>query len=337
MIIHTQAVARAGLIGNPSDGYFGKTISVALRNFGAQVACYESPRVVILPTRRDRLEFDSVDSLVEDVRRHGYYGAVRLIKATIKRFGDECRARGLRLASRNFTIEYTTDIPVRVGLAGSSAIITSVMRALTSFYEVEIPDTLLPNLIMSVETEELGIAAGLQDRVIQVYEGVVFMDFDRQQMQQHGHGAYESLSPDNLPPLFVAYHETLAEGTEVPHNNLRARFEASEAGVLAAMDRFAQLAQEARDHIVAGRGERIAPLMDANFDQRAAICLISEGNRQLVETGRRHGAAVKFAGSGGAVIGCYDGDPKRLARIRADYEAIGARLFEPMIQKPVAR
>ena len=30
-------VARAGLIGNPSDGYFGKTISVIVRDFAAQV------------------------------------------------------------------------------------------------------------------------------------------------------------------------------------------------------------------------------------------------------------------------------------------------------------
>ena len=30
MIIQTRAYARAGLIGNPSDGYFGKTISFIL-------------------------------------------------------------------------------------------------------------------------------------------------------------------------------------------------------------------------------------------------------------------------------------------------------------------
>ena len=47
------------------------------------------------------------------------------------------------------------------------------------FYEVEIPCNMLPTLTLSVEKEELGLAAGLQDRVIQTYEGIVYMDFDR--------------------------------------------------------------------------------------------------------------------------------------------------------------
>ncbi len=57
MIIRTNANARAGLIGNPSDGYFGKTISIICRNFAARVTCYESPRLAIVPRRRDQLEF----------------------------------------------------------------------------------------------------------------------------------------------------------------------------------------------------------------------------------------------------------------------------------------
>ena len=37
MIIRTAAYARAGLIGNPSDGYFGKTIAFTFSNFFAEV------------------------------------------------------------------------------------------------------------------------------------------------------------------------------------------------------------------------------------------------------------------------------------------------------------
>ena len=39
----------------------------------------------------------------------------------------------------------------------------------------------------SVETEELGIFGGLQDRVCQVYETLVYMDFAREYMEAHGH------------------------------------------------------------------------------------------------------------------------------------------------------
>src|SRR5512144_1719490 len=74
MIIQTRAFARAGLIGNPSDGYFGKTISFIIKNFSAKVTLYESPRLAILPQKSDRLEFANFGELLDDVQLHGYYG-----------------------------------------------------------------------------------------------------------------------------------------------------------------------------------------------------------------------------------------------------------------------
>ena len=329
-MIHTKAFARAGLIGNPSDGYFGKTISFIIRNYSARVMLYESPRLTIRPQMCDRLEFASFGELVDDVRQHGYYGGIRLIKAAIKRFGDYCAQAGIPI-DRNFSVEYETDIPIRVGLAGSSAIITATMRALMEFFGVDIPKPVLPGIILSVELDELKIGAGLQDRVIQVYGGVVFMDFDKERMARDGHGSYEPLGPDLLPPLYVAYHDTLAEGTEVTHNDLRSRYNRGEEAVHAGIKRWAELTQQARDLIVAGRGREIGPLMDANFDQRASLIYISPGNRALVDTGRNLGAAVNFAGSGGAVVGCYDGDPDRLRRLAAAYAELGATLIVPEV------
>ena len=330
MLIQTRAFARAGLIGNPSDGYFGKTISFIIKNFSARVTLYESPRLTILPQRADRLEFANFRELLADVQVHGYYGGIRLIKAAIKRFGDFCAQLGVPIDC-NFSVEYETDIPIRVGLAGSSAIITATMRALMQFFGVEIPKPVLPGVILSVELDELKIGAGLQDRVVQVYESAVFMDFDKERMARDGHGLYEPLDPGLLPPLYVAYHDTLAEGTEVTHNDLRSRYNRGEEAVHAGIKRWAELTQQARDLIVADRGREIGPLMDANFDLRARLIHISSGNRALVETGRKMGAAVNFAGSGGAVVGSYDGDPERLRRLSAAYTELGAKLIVPQI------
>ena len=57
MIIRAQAYPRAGLIGNPSDGYFGKTIAFVFRNFRAEVVLYETPDIEILPNTRDHTRF----------------------------------------------------------------------------------------------------------------------------------------------------------------------------------------------------------------------------------------------------------------------------------------
>jgi glucuronokinase len=57
MLITTKAYARAGLVGNPSDGYFGKTISFIIRNYWAEVTLFESPELTIQPNERDHSIF----------------------------------------------------------------------------------------------------------------------------------------------------------------------------------------------------------------------------------------------------------------------------------------
>src|SRR5688572_11395880 len=221
MILTCHAYARAGLVGNPSDGYFGKTISFVVRNFRATVSLWESPHFEIEPTHGDLARFDSVHAFLRDQKLYGYYGGVRLMKAAIKRFHDHCRQNDIELPDdKSFTIRYQSDIPRLVGLAGSSAIIVATMRALMRFYDVEIPKHYLPTLVLSCERDELGINAGLQDRVIQVYEGIVYMDFERSLIESRGYGNYEPLGPPKLPPLYVAYDPMRAEVSDVPHRNL---------------------------------------------------------------------------------------------------------------------
>jgi len=330
-LIRKRAHARAGLVGNPSDGYFGKTLALVVRNFHAEVTLYEWDRIEVVLSQDDQTRFDSIDQLVRDVRLHGYYGGIRLVKAAIKKFVDYCRRQGLALHGRNFSIRYQSNIPRQVGMAGSSAIIVATLRCLMEFYGIQIPLHVQPSLVLSVETEELGIAAGLQDRVVQVYEGLVYMDFAREKVQQHhgfSCGLYEPLDPSLLPPLFIAYSADVSEPTEVIHNDLRARFERAEPAVVEAMARFAELTVEARRAILCGDAARLGQLIDANFDLRRSICRLPAAQVKIVETARAAGATAKFAGSGGAIIGTYPGDAG-FGRLESALAAIGCRVIRP--------
>lgn len=334
MIIRKKSYARAGLIGNPSDGYNGKTISFIVRNFEAEICLWESPELEILPARRDHSTFKTLAALREDVDLFGYYGGVRLLKATVKRFYDHCVENGIDLEDRVFTLRYKSNVPSRVGMAGSSAIITAALKALMAFYGVTIPRAVQANLILSVENDELKIPAGLQDRVIQAYEGVVFMDFDKDAMDQQGFGKYEQLKPESLPPLYVAFNTLLSEGTEVFHNDIRSRFNRGETEVVEAMNRWAELAQETRNLLVQGRGQEIGPLLDENFNLRRSLYKIGEGNIRMVETARSVGATAKFTGSGGAIVGTYE-DEKMFEKLKAKLEPLGLGVIKPIIE-PVA-
>ena len=335
LTIRTEAFARAGLIGNPSDGYFGKTISFIVRNYSARVELTEAEKIEIVPNERDHSRFDSIDQLVADVALYGYYGGVRLLKATVKRFYRECTERRIALHDRCFRLKYHSTIPSRVGMAGSSAIITAAFRALMKFYGVtdqDIPKHLQPSIILSVENEELGIPAGLQDRVIQVYEGAVFMDFNKPHMEREGHGLYEEIDPKLLPPLYVAFKTKLGEGTEVPHNDIRKRWNADDKEVHDAMQTWASLAQQTRDLLVQARGSEIAPLLNANFDLRKVIYgdKMGLGNLQMVETARSLGCSAKFTGSGGAIVGTYDDEAMYQALVEK-MQPLGVVVCKPQI------
>ena len=80
-VIRKRAYSRAGLIGNPSDGYNGKTISLIVRNFCAEVVLYEWDSLDIVLAENDRARFASIHDLARDVKLHGYYGGIRLVKA----------------------------------------------------------------------------------------------------------------------------------------------------------------------------------------------------------------------------------------------------------------
>ncbi|MCF6176260.1 MAG: hypothetical protein L3J71_10895 [Victivallaceae bacterium] len=332
MIIRTKAYPRAALIGNPSDGYFGKTIAFVFSNYHANVTLYESPELDLLPSMRDHSHFDSIRHLAEDVSLHGYYGGIRLLKATLKKFHDYCVANDIKLDERNFTIRYGTTIPNRLGLAGSSAIITACIRALKKFYGVKINKPQLANLILSVESEELGINAGLQDRVAQAYNVPVFMDFNRKFMDKHGYGHYKPLELDNDLNFYIAFRTDLAEGSEILHGHLRERYEAGTDNVIAAMDEWAELTVHAQQAIATKDYTQLAKLIDRNFDLRTEICseMISRKNRRMVELARSVGASAKFTGSGGAIIGIYN-DEAMFKNLQATLGKEQVEVIKPQI------
>ena len=330
MIISTTAYPRAALVGNPSDGYFGKTIAFTFSNFKATATLYESPELVIEPGPRDGSTFSSIHDLAADVRKYGYYGGIRLIKAAIKCFGDYAVQNGISLHDRNFTLRYSSDIPNLVGLAGSSAIITACVRAVMAFYGVTIPKARLANLVRDVENVELGIAAGLQDRVAQAYQGLVYMDFDRGLLESRGYGDYRPLPADLMPPLYIAYRTDLSEGSEVFHNNIRDRFAAGDQAVVDAMRHWADLTDQALEAMRARDYAALGRIMDENFDCRARLYHLSEGNLRMVQAARAAGASAKFSGSGGAIIGVCP-DDATYARLKESLNALGIVVLRPTL------
>ena len=324
------ACARAGLLGNPSDGYFGRIIAVAVRNFRARVTLEESPEIVIVPAAEDEERYASLEEFARGTFLYGYYGGVRLAKAAVKKFHDYVRDSGQRLPARNFTLRYESDIPRQIGLAGSSAIITATLRALMAFYGIDIPREVQPSLILSAERDELDINAGFMDRVIQVYEGCVFMDLDETLLRAAGHGRYEPLDPALLPPLYLAYKPALGKVSGRVLNEIRVKYDRGDAFTIGVLRKLGELAERGRRALLDGDQDTFIRLMDENFELRRSIQEISPSNQEMIAAARACGASAKYAGSGGSIIGALRGEAM-WGDVRRALERVGAVVLRPRI------
>ncbi|KAG6656542.1 hypothetical protein I3843_04G028800 [Carya illinoinensis] len=310
--IEHKAYARVGLLGNPSDVYYGRTISFTFGNFWASVQLQPSDELVIKPhPTHDLVQFRCLDHLVNRLNNEGYYGGVRLLMAICKVFYNYCKENEIDICGKNFTLSYDTNIPRQTGLSGSSAIVCAALSCLLDFYKVRhlIKVEVRPNLVLAAE-QELGIVAGLQDRVAQVYGGLVYMDFSKEYMDDLGHGIYKPMDISLLPPLYLIYAENPSDSGKV-HSTVHQRWLNGDEFIVSSMLEVANVAKEGRTALLEKDHSKLAKLMNSNFDLRRSMFgddALGDLNIKMVEVARKVGAASKFTGSGGAVIAfCPDG------------------------------
>ena len=329
-IIERTSYARAGLLGNPSDGYFGKTIALSIRNFSARVSIIQTQDIRIEAGSDDLDVYVDLPAFLEQISRYGYYGGVRLIKAALKTFSDACREGGITLPDKKFTLSYRSDIPRQLGMGGSSAIIVAAMRALEAFFGITLDEELLPTFVLAAEREELDINAGFMDRVIQVLGGCVFMDLNRETVERTGRGIYLRMDPELVPPLYLAYKPVLGKVSGSVLNPIREAYDRGDKQTLQMLEHIAGIAEEGKDVLLRRDHDRLFQLMNENFDFRSRIMPITGSNMELIETARSCGASAKFAGSGGAIIGLYSSE-KMFNRLVSELGRLDAVVIKPDI------
>lgn len=326
------AYARAGLLGNPSDVYEGKTIAVSVCDFSAEVSLTPADRFEIRPGDADELVCSDFGEMVRRIDEQGCHDGVRLLKAAIRRFAlarPDAIDRPASHELMRFAVSYSTTIPRQVGLSGSSAIVVAALRALGAWFHAPLPPHEMAEVALAAETEELGITAGPMDRVIQSYEGAVHMDFS----VPRGPDAYTRLDLDSLPPLFLTWDPRVGEVSDAVHSDVRLRWLRGDADVRSAMEIFPGIVDQGMACLAARDLRGFRDCMDRNFDTRASIWKLGARDLEMIRIGRDLGAAVKLCGSGGAVVGAL-ASPADFAAVQSAYRAAGYEAIRPMLQPP---
>jgi len=189
--------------------------------------------------------------------------------------------------------------------------------------DMDIKKALQPQFVLDVEMHELGINAGLQDRVVQIYEGLVYMDFSKDLFTKNGHGTYRRMDPKGLPQLWLAYVADPSDSGKI-HNDVRKRYEAGDAAVVSGMRTFAAMTDQARVAMEKGQHAALSELMAKNFALRRSLygdaCLGAD-NLRMIQTAAKFNCCGKFSGSGGAVVGSCK--PNQLAALGQAFEEEG--------------
>lgn len=287
---HGTACARAALAGNPSDGYGGAVLALALDARCATATAWRSQRPASDPPSE-------------------------LVDAAVRRFAAE-----LAPAAGATAVRFTTRIPRAVGLGGSSAIVVATLRALCELWSVQLAPMATAQLALSIELDDLGIAAGLQDRIAQTHGGLTFMDFATDPPTA------TPLDRGMLPALIVAWRADSGGHSGDVHAPLRDRHAAGEPDVLRAMRTLTRAAHEAADAIATGDHEALCASVDASFDARRSMLALDPRHVEMIEVARAAGAAANYAGSGGAIVAVCS-DRSHRERVRTALERIGCEML----------
>jgi mevalonate kinase len=321
-----SARPRVGLLGNPSDLYGGHVLGFTFDDFAARARIEPAPRTRLVGPGGEEAGADDLAQL----RPAGLGGGCQLLAAALRRLATVAPDR-VDPRARPFRLSTSTDIPRQVGLAGSSALVIAALRALAAWFEVPLDPFALSELALAAEAVELSTVAGPQDRVLQAYGGALFMDFREPRAAER----YLRLDPTCLPPLFLAWDPSPGESSGAVHSDVRARWEAGDPQVRAAIGTFPGLADEGLERLRAGDGAALAGLLDGAFDTRASLFPIQAGDRERVTIARAHAAGASLCGSGGAVVG-VPREPAAMDALRAAYEAAGHRFLRPCVGAPAA-
>lgn len=327
--IEAFANPRVGLLGNPSDLFDGAALAFTFEDFEAKARLQPASRFELAAPAAEGRTFSNFQEFAEVLHENGCYGMDRLLRASMRRFAvhwtDWRRLQGDDPLLR-FRIECASTIPRQAGLAGSSAIVIAALRALEQWFKTPLSGGMRAQLALEAERDELGIASGPMDRVVQSYGGLLLMDFSAAAAGVEP----ESVDPVLLPRLFIAYDPQLGKVSGGLHSSAYWKWRAGDPEIRKTAQRLRELPKEGVNCLSSGDHEGFRELMRENFRLRSKHWKISSRDRRLIQMAEDFGAAAKFCGSGGSIVGA-PGSRTDWRSLSASFEREGFRFLQPKI------
>ena len=310
--VTASAPGRVGIVGNPTDMYGGSVISCSTK---------ERARVVIRPA--DRLILDAgaeqrvIASPDDLATREDIFDIARVALA------------GTESTDLRVRITWSTDIPFRAGLSGSTALLVSMVAGLLAFRGIRHGPYHMAELVRGIEYRNLTFC-GYQDAYMCTFGGLHYMDFRGKEFHlEFGTDPFATMEPMNsvvtLPVVVVITGGQRVSGGV--HTPLRERWLAGESEVVEAYDAIAALARDGKKAMLGNRLDTLGKLMNENQALTQSLGGSNPEDDRFIELAREAGASgAKLAGSSGAIVVLHE-SPRELVRVMTEAGAAG--MLEP--------
>ena len=332
-----SAPGRAGIIGNPTDMYGGSVLS-----------CSVGMRARVVMTSLDR--------------RRGSRTGPQIVLET---GGEECRITSradlrpqgdrfdivravldyLHLPPLACRVAYESDIPVRSGMAGSTALLVALVRAFLASQGEHPNRYQLAERVRYIELNYLKVVCGYQDAYMCTFGGLNYMDFRGKQFYRQAEAElFATVEPlgehvGELP--FVLGFTGVQHASSAVHKPIRERWLDGEPAVVEGYERITELARMGKKAVILGDWPLLGRLMNENHAIQRDLGGSGDSNERLIAAAMEAGALgakLAGAGDGGTIIVLWpweDRAPLEAALVGAGASAVYQPQVEPGVMVKV--
>jgi galactokinase/mevalonate kinase-like predicted kinase len=320
--IECSAPGRCGIVGNPTDMYGGSVISCSIE-YRAHVVVEPADQLEVL-VGDELLAIKNPDDLTLTGNR---FDVARAVLDYFRNEDLHCR------------IAYTSDIPIKAGVSGSTALTVAILYGLLRYRGIDYSLYQTAELARYIELNHLRIVCGYQDAYMCTFGGLNYMDFrDKQFYREASQELFATIERLDafVPELpFVLAHTGVTHSSDAVHKPLRERWLEGDARVRDAYERIARLAREGKKALLAQDWERLGWLMNENHTMQRALGGSGESNERLITVALQHGAlGAKLAGAGdGGTIIVLHPQPEEIGQVLL--AAGSEQVFRPVVNQGV--
>lgn len=301
-----SAPGRCGIVGNPSDMYGGSVLSCTVQE-RAECRLTDTEGPLTLSNAGETVELRTRDDLALQGDK------LDIARAALTFFEIDP-------AETRFALVLSTEIPMKAGLAGSTAMLATLVGALSTHMGLSPTPYMLAETTRKVEAQVMKVVCGLQDQHMAVFGGLNFMNYAGKEMLEQRDDEplatiepLAALMPD--PPLLLA-HTGIQHHSGTVHSSPRERWLAGDPQVRRNYARIAELAIQGKRRLLNRDWARLGALMNENHQLVAELGGSGPANELLIETARAEGAwGAKLAGAGGGgTILVLTDEPERIGQ-----------------------